>query len=915
MNWYTVPSGGTPSTTAPTPNTSTIASTTYYVSQVTTATSCEGLRTSIVVNVYAVPVINASANNPTTCTSTNGSIVITGLTPSTSYQVTYTINGGSPITVTLLSNASGVITITGLSAGTYSNIFATLNGCSSNLTGPFTLVNPSAPPTPVAGSNGPLCVGATLNLTATSGGTGATYSWTGPAAFNSTLQNPVLNNVTVAMAGTYTVVVSLNGCTSLPATVTVVINPLPAAPTVTTPVNYCQGATAVPLTATAAAGNTLNWYTVPSGGTPSTTAPTPNTSTVGSTTYYVSQVNSTNICEGVRTPIMVNVNPIPVVIGSSTNPTTCVSTDGIITLTSLVPNTIYSVQYTQNGGAPTIVNLTTNSSGVITITNLSAGSYTNISVILNGCTSNLTGPFTLVNPSAPVTPTSNSNSPLCSGGTLNLSTNTAPTGAIYSWTGPGGFTSSLQNPVLTNVTGAMSGTYTITITLNGCTSAPTTVIVVINQTPAAPIVTTPVNYCQGAITVPLSATASPGNTLLWYTVVTGGTGSATAPLPLTASVGTTTYYVSQVNSTATCESGRVPIVVNVYAVPIIIGSSTNPTTCTTSDGTIFLSGLLPNTFYSVQYTKNGGVPTTFNFTTNSVGVIAITNLSAGTFTNITARLNGCVSNFVGPFTLVDPNAPTTPVILSNSPLCSGSTLNLMASNVSPGATYVWTGPGGFTSSLPNPIRPNVTTAMSGTYRLIVILNGCSSINAINDVKIGDYPIVNLEPDLLLPFGTQHTIISTIQNGPISTYSWSPATNLSCTNCASPVADIKNSISYTLKVTNIFGCSASDDINIKVICDNIQVFIPNAFSPDGDGINDVLMIRAAGPITVKYFRIFNRWGELIFEKSNFSPNNISYGWDGKIKGVVGPPDVFVYTAEVMCDNGTSFIYKGNVSILK
>jgi gliding motility-associated-like protein len=108
---------------------------------------------------------------------------------------------------------------------------------------------------------------------------------------------------------------------------------------------------------------------------------------------------------------------------------------------------------------------------------------------------------------------------------------------------------------------------------------------------------------------------------------------------------------------------------------------------------------------------------------------------------------------------------------------------------------------------------------------------------------------------------------------------------------------------------------SDTIAIKVICEKAQIFIPNAFTPDGDGINDILMIRAPGVVSIKYFRIFNRWGELVFEKNNFPANDPSYGWDGRIKGVIGPPDVYVYTADVICENGISFIYKGNVSILK
>jgi len=67
--------------------------------------------------------------------------------------------------------------------------------------------------------------------------------------------------------------------------------------------------------------------------------------------------------------------------------------------------------------------------------------------------------------------------------------------------------------------------------------------------------------------------------------------------------------------------------------------------------------------------------------------------------------------------------------------------------------------------------------------------------------------------------------------------------------------------------------------------------------------------------VKSFKIFNRWGGLVFDKSNFNPNDPKFGWDGKINGVVPQPDVFVYIAEVICENGSAYSYKGNVTLLK
>jgi gliding motility-associated-like protein len=120
----------------------------------------------------------------------------------------------------------------------------------------------------------------------------------------------------------------------------------------------------------------------------------------------------------------------------------------------------------------------------------------------------------------------------------------------------------------------------------------------------------------------------------------------------------------------------------------------------------------------------------------------------------------------------------------------------------------------------------------------------------------------------------------------------------------------------LEVENQFGCKASDTIGFRVFCDQqAQVFVPNAFSPDGDGLNDVLMVRGKGITAVRYFRIFNRWGQVVFERSNIQVNDPAQGWDGNINGVPAQPDVYVFTAEVQCTAGGTYTYKGNVTLIR
>jgi gliding motility-associated-like protein len=244
-------------------------------------------------------------------------------------------------------------------------------------------------------------------------------------------------------------------------------------------------------------------------------------------------------------------------------------------------------------------------------------------------------------------------------------------------------------------------------------------------------------------------------------------------------------------------------------------------------------------------------------------------------------------------------------------VCKGETAQLRASGAD---MYKWF-PGSTLSST-DVANPIALSPVSTAYRVVGSDSaGCYTDTAYVSLTVGEVPTVELGPDKVLPAGTLLPLTSVVTNGPISKWDWKPYNDLTCSNCAEPVATIKRDINYSVKVTNIYGCTATDTIRIKVFCESTQVFIPNVFTPDNDGVNDVLMVRGTGIKTVKSFRVFTRWGELVFERSNFSPNEKASGWDGTIRGVPAPPEVYVYTCDVLCENDNSYIYKGNVAIIK
>jgi gliding motility-associated-like protein len=121
--------------------------------------------------------------------------------------------------------------------------------------------------------------------------------------------------------------------------------------------------------------------------------------------------------------------------------------------------------------------------------------------------------------------------------------------------------------------------------------------------------------------------------------------------------------------------------------------------------------------------------------------------------------------------------------------------------------------------------------------------------------------------------------------------------------------------YLVEVRNAFGCTAADKLRIELRCNAESIFLPNTFTPNGDGSNDIWYPRGGGITTVRYLRVFNRWGQVIFERTNFNTDDRSAGWDGTYKGQPLPPDVFVYSIGTTCDNGQNLETKGNVMIVR
>ncbi|MBS1934915.1 MAG: gliding motility-associated C-terminal domain-containing protein, partial [Bacteroidetes bacterium] len=143
----------------------------------------------------------------------------------------------------------------------------------------------------------------------------------------------------------------------------------------------------------------------------------------------------------------------------------------------------------------------------------------------------------------------------------------------------------------------------------------------------------------------------------------------------------------------------------------------------------------------------------------------------------------------------------------------------------------------------------------------------------------------------------------------------PPDYLSCSDCSSPVSTPRSDMVYVVTGKTQYGCEASDTLIIKLVCAQDRVYIPDAFSPNSDGKNDVFYIKGRGIRIIKSIAIYSRWGEKVFEKNNIAIDDRSSAWDGYFKGSPLPAGTYVYMAELICDTGEPFMLKGTVILVR
>jgi gliding motility-associated-like protein len=244
-------------------------------------------------------------------------------------------------------------------------------------------------------------------------------------------------------------------------------------------------------------------------------------------------------------------------------------------------------------------------------------------------------------------------------------------------------------------------------------------------------------------------------------------------------------------------------------------------------------------------------------------------------------------------------------LLTDTVICEGETIRATALIDSSYQNYNWDFGDGRT--VPDSVTVAQTYVNPGLYNVLFTATHpiCPAVNATRTVEVVATPEVNLGQDTsICPTGQPIQVQNLIQtNDPATAYQWS-------TGDLTPSILVRHDGTYFLKAINKEGCSATDTLTVTRNC---FLSVPSSFSPDGDGVNDFFLPRQslAGGLTTFKMRIYNRWGQQVYETERTDGR----GWDGKLNGVDQPLGVYLYFIEATLQNGMMERYDGNVTLLR
>ncbi|KJS07408.1 MAG: hypothetical protein VR77_00960 [Flavobacteriales bacterium BRH_c54] len=425
-------------------------------------------------------------------------------------------------------------------------------------------------------------------------------------------------------------------------------------------------------------------------------------------------------------------------------------------------------------------------------------------------------------------------------------------GGTYTWNDNSTLDSLIVSPTTTT-------TYWVEINVGGCLDT-ATFTVTVHPLPT-PTISGNTTICVGDSTV---LTANGGNSYLWNTT---DTAAAITVTPTT----TTTYSVIVTNANGCFDSTSITVNVNPLPNVNITG---NDSICLGTNATLTATGAA-----SYVWSNSATSPS-----------ITVSPTVTTTYTVVGTSSFGCIDSAQHTVNLIPQPVAT---ITGTDIICDGETTQLTATG---GGSYLWSTTD-TTSTIS--VMPNDTT----TYTVIVTTNGCVDSTSYT-VQVKPLPTINAYAGTTIMMGQSTPIYA--QGTP--PFLWTPTDSLSCTTCANPTASPRETTTYCVQ-TQKDGCFNSACVTVYVDETCGEVYVPNAFSPNGDGNNDCLKVYS-NCLSEVLFRVYSRWGALIYETED-----VNGCWDGFYNGTYLNSGVYAYTVQAKLINGEEIELKGDVTIFK
>ena len=881
----------------------------YSVTVTNIVNGCTTVDAVAIATDFALPTANAGNTFQLTCVQNTYTLNATASTgPNFTYK--WTTNTGS------FTTPMDILTPTVNGAGDYFLVVTnTSNGCTATSN-----VNISqAADVPVAiANNAPqlTCAVTTLTLSGAGSSTGPefAYLWTPSGSANILSGNNTLNPV-INAPGTYNlqVINTTNNCISNSSvTVNQDINPpqMDAGPS---PTLTC---TVLSLNLTGSVNSNGNFsyqWTASNGGSIVNGANTLSPTVNATGTYSLVVTNTTNGCSSTDDVLVQADQTAPVAAIAQPGTLTCAVLELTLDATTSSSGPGFTYQWSTAGGG----NIADQSSILEPVVNEPGSYILLVTNTANGCTKVFS---TEVGEDVqkPLAAAGTDGLLTCAVTSLSLdgSASSQNGNYFYQWTTSNGQILVGANSL--NPTVVAGGDYTLVVINddNGCSSTDNAKVNVDTQDPVVAIASPATITCvQKQVTLNGSGSQGGANiSYVWTTpngnIVSGQNGNQAV---VNASG---TYNLIVLNTSNGCSSEASVQVSDNIVLPV--ADAGPPFTLTCSVDAVTLQGSGSNgSIYTYSWSTQGGQISSGNSSLNPV--VSQEGMYTLTVSNTTT---GCTqTDQVEIFR--ETNLPTDFIFDLEEPSCKDNdgviTFMEVTGGVGPYTYSINNGQSYLTTLEFGKIAP-------GAYDLwIQDANGCEFHKVLNVPKAPD-PGVTLTPEFSIDLGDSLQLEAVLPPGYplalIDTVIWTPLDGLtfesnSILDLLNPSAKPFKPTEYKVTVTSGDGCEATDRVLIRV--DNEpHIYIPNVFSPwNEDGENDIVYIFADDNQIVKInsFQIFDRWGAMLFQDTDFLPNDPAHGWNGRFKGKLQTPAVFVYYAEILLIDGRTLLYKGDVTLLR